>query len=183
LSFTFGAALLTSVIGAGPASAHAVLVKMTPAANAQLTAAPSKVVVQFDEPVSTNFATVVVTTAAGVSVAKGKASVLGAKVTQALSPDMASGDYRIAYQVTSDDGHPVNGQSRFTLKLAAGASTANPSGPTSPPATVSSKASSLGASTTADQGGGSSGYLLPLAIGVVVLAIGAGVLLSRRRRG
>ena len=110
LSFAFAAALVTSVISAAPASAHAVLVKITPTANAQLTTAPTQVVVEFNQPVSTNFARVVVTTAAGVDVAQGKATVLGAKVTQALIPDLTSGHYRVAFGVTSNDGHPVTGE-------------------------------------------------------------------------
>ena len=78
LAFAFGAGLVTSVTGAGPAAAHAVLVKITPALDAQLTTAPTEVVLEFDEPVSTTFATVVVTTAAGVS--RGKPTVVGARV-------------------------------------------------------------------------------------------------------
>ena len=120
LSFALGAVLVTSVISAAPASAHAALVKITPDADAQLTTAPTEVVLEFDEPVSATFATVVVTTAAGVTVARGKPTVLGAKVTQALSPTMASGGYRIAFRVVSNDGHPVSGQSRFTLTSPSG---------------------------------------------------------------
>src|SRR5665647_3912023 len=85
VSFALGASLVTSVISAAPASAHAALVKITPDADARLTNAPTQVVLEFDEPVSATFATIVVTTAAGLSVARGKPTVLGAKVTQALS--------------------------------------------------------------------------------------------------
>jgi methionine-rich copper-binding protein CopC len=181
LAFAFGAALVTSVISAAPASAHAVLVGITPAANAQLTTAPTKVVVEFDEPVSTNFATVVVTSAAGVSVAKGKAAVLGAKVTQAIGPDLASGAYRIAYQVTSDDGHPVSGESRFTLKLGSSASPATPSSPPTSAATAPAVGpSALGA--PAGQSSWLSRYGVPTAGAVGLLALGSGLLLSRRRR-
>jgi methionine-rich copper-binding protein CopC len=179
LAFAFGAALVTSVISAAPASAHAVLVGITPAANAQLTTAPTKVVVEFDEPVSTNFATVVVTNAAGASVATGKAAVLGAKVTQALSPALSSGAYRIAYQVTSDDGHPVSGESRFTLKLGAGASPATTSSPAKGAATAAGS-SAVGA--PAGQSSWLSRYGVPTAGAVGLLVLGAGLLLSRRRR-
>jgi len=70
LLFAFGAAVVTSVISAVPASAHAALVKITPDVDAQLTTAPTEVVLEFDESVSATFATVVVSTAAGVSVAR-----------------------------------------------------------------------------------------------------------------
>ncbi|MDQ1538067.1 MAG: copper resistance protein, partial [Actinomycetota bacterium] len=139
ISFALGAALFTSVISAAPASAHAVLVQTIPAANAALTAAPTQVVLKFDEPVGNTFATVLVTSASGVNVARGKPAVLGGTVIQALGPGMLAGTYRIAYQVTSDDGHPVSGESRFTLTLgttgsATSTAPASPSQATSSPA-------------------------------------------------
>ena len=67
---------------------------------------------------SASFATVVVTTSAGVSVTSGKPAVVGAKVSQALVPRMAAGVYRVAFGVVRNDGHPVAGESRFTLTLA-----------------------------------------------------------------
>jgi methionine-rich copper-binding protein CopC len=187
LSFAFGAALVTSVISAAPASAHAVLVKISPAANAKLTTAPTQVVVEFDEPVSTTFARVVVTTAAGVSVTRGKATVLGGKVTQTLSPEMTSGDYRVAFGVTSDDGHPVTGESKFTVALAPGTvptSAGTPSGSpgaATPPVPVTAAASAQDAA--ADQDGGLlTRNLVPISGAVGLLVIGAGVLLWERQR-
>jgi methionine-rich copper-binding protein CopC len=180
LTFALCAALLTSVISAGPASAHAVLLTISPAANAKLTAAPAQVVLKFDDPVSSNFATVLVTDAAGRNVAKGKPTVLGAKVTQALSPDMASGAYRIAYQVTSDDGHPVSGQSRFTLQRASGASAAtSPRAPSG--ASAVGPAAPLAADATADHSGWLTRNLVPVAA-AGLLVIGVGLVLLRRRR-
>ena len=187
LSFAFGAALVTSVISAAPASAHAALVKITPTANAQLTTAPMQVVVEFNEPVSTNFATVAVTTAAGVTVSSGKPTVLGGKVTQALSPDLASGEYRVAYQVTSDDSHPVTGESKFTLTLAPGTGPATPTeapsdspGAATPSIPVTAKPAADDPS--ADQGGWLTQNLAPVSGAVGLLVIGAGVLLWERRR-
>jgi copper resistance protein C len=187
LSFAFGAALVTSVISAAPASAHAVLVKITPAADAKLTTAPSQVVVEFNETVGSTFAAVVVTNAAGVSLSSGKPSVLGGKLTQALRPEMASGDYRVAYRVTSDDGHPVSGESKFTLTLAAGptpaTSAAAPSASPSAAAPSAPATSTLRAEgTTADQRGWLAQNLFPVAGAVGLLIIGAGLLLWERRR-
>jgi copper resistance protein C len=187
LSFAFGAALVTSVISAAPASAHAVLVKITPAASAKLTTAPSQVVVEFNETVGSTFTTVVVTNATGLNVARGKPTVLGATVTQALSPDLTSGEYRVVYRVSSDDGHPVTGDSRFTLTLAprtspatsAAAPSASPSAATpSAPATATLSA----AGPTADQGGWLAQNLFPVLGAVGLLIIGAGLLLWERRR-
>lgn len=191
LSFTFGAALVTSAISAAPASAHAVLVKITPDPDAQLTTAPTEVVLEFDEPVSTTFATVVVTTAAGVTVARGKPTVLGAKVTQPLSPDMASGGYRVAYRVVSDDGHSVSGESNFTLTLTSFTSPATsvgtPSASASASPTPATPSAPAVAGPSADgpkagPGGWLSRFLVPIAGAVGLLVIGAGVLLWDRQR-
>jgi methionine-rich copper-binding protein CopC len=186
LFLALGAGLVTSVISAAPASAHAVLIKITPAANGHLTSAPTNVVLTFDDPISSKFATVVVTSAAGVSVAQGKPTVLGGKVTQALSPSMASGAYRVAYRVTSADGHPVSGQSTFTLTLPPG------SGPTATPTTASGAASATppiavaaapaGQDQNASQGSWLSRYLVPVSGAFGLLVVGLGVLAWERRR-
>lgn len=193
LSFALGAALVTSVISAAPASAHAVLVKITPAANAKLTKAPTQVVVEFNEPVGSTFATVVVTNAAGTNISSGKPTVLGGEVTQALSPNLASGAYRIAFRVTSDDGHPVTGVSTFTLTLASSGSqtttptttAGTPSQPAPPSQTTPSQAASATPSATGstpDQEGWLTRFFAPIAGAVGLLVIGAGVLLWERQR-
>jgi methionine-rich copper-binding protein CopC len=189
--FALGAALVSSVISAGPASAHAVLVKITPRADAQLTTAPKEVVLEFDEPVSTTFATVVVTTAAGVTVARGKPTVLGSKVTQALTLGLASGGYRVAFRVVSDDGHPISGKSTFTLRLTPATSPATSVG--NPPASASASPSPATPSVRAvagpsakdpkpGQAGWLSRFLVPIVGAVGLLVIGAGVLLWDRQR-
>ena len=191
LLFALGAAVVTSVISAVPASAHAALVKITPDVDAQLTTAPTEVVLEFDESVSATFATVVVSTAAGVSVARGKPTVQGAKVTQKVGPDLASGRYRVAFRVVSDDGHPVSGESTFTLTVTSGTVPATSVRTPSP----SASASLLSATPFAPamtgpsanglkprQGGWPSRLLLPIAGAVGLLAIGAAVLLWDRQR-
>lgn len=187
LSFAFGAALVTSVVSAAPASAHAALVKITPDANAQLATAPTEVVLEFDEPVSATFATVLVTTAAGVTVARGTPAVLGAKVTQALSPDLVSGGYRIAFRVLSDDGHPVSGESSFTLTLTPGTSFGTSGGTSSAspvPPTPSAAAAAGPSAKSPKRGQGSwlSSLLVPIAGALGLLVIGTGVLLWHRQR-
>jgi methionine-rich copper-binding protein CopC len=185
LTFAFGAVLVTSVISAAPASAHAALVRVTPSAGAALSTAPTQVVLEFDEPVSNSFAAVVVTTSSGVNVAHGKPMIQGAKVTQPLGPDLGSGAYRIAYRVVSDDGHPVSGESQFTLTLASqpgpstSTSAASPS-PATPSAAVDTAVPPQ--DPTAGQEEGLTRFLLPVAGAVVLLVIGAGVLSWERQR-
>ena len=115
-------ALGSLVTSASPASAHASLIKATPADGATLTSAPTQVVLQFDDPVSTSFATLVVTGPDGHDVMTGKPSVSGSTVTGDLEGGLAPGAYRTSFRVVSDDGHPVSGQLRFTLRLPATAS-------------------------------------------------------------
>jgi len=184
LSSALGAGLVTSVVSAPPASAHAELVKISPSANAQLTTAPARVLGEFNEPVSTSFATVVVTSGGGVSVARGTPTVSGSTITQALKFDLPSGSYRIAYRVTSDDGHPVTGESRFTVNLV---STAGPA--TSAPST-SEGGSTPGLLDTAASSGGSkagpvgspSRFAVLISGSVALLVIGVGLLFRERRR-
>lgn len=189
LSFALGAALVISVVGAAPASAHTALVTITPAANARLTDPPTQVVMVFNEPVSTTFVTVVVTNAAGVSVVKGKARVQGATVTQALSPDLASGAYRIAFRVISDDGHPVTGASTFTLALVPGTSpTPSATDPTTsagtPSAAPTDPVTKKPPAENNDpvQESWAALLLVPIAGIFGLLVIGAAALLSHRRR-
>lgn len=183
-SSAFGLAMVTSVVTAASASAHAELVKITPDVDAQLTAAPKDVVLEFSEAVSASFATVVVTTSAGVSVTSGKPTVVGAKVTQALVPGMAAGAYRVAYRVVSNDGHPVAGESRFTLTLAPTTSPSASPPSASPPATPSVATTDVAPppSPNTDQRGGLSRSSLAIAGAFALLLIGAGLLLWRRKR-
>jgi methionine-rich copper-binding protein CopC len=189
LAFAWGAAVVGSVISAAPASAHVALVRITPDAGAQLTKAPTEVVLQFDAPVNPTFATVAVNTAAGLTVVRGRPTVQGTKVTQRLSPDMASGDYRVAYRVVSDDGHPLSGDSTFTLRLGSG------TGSATSVVTPSASASAIPAATSApvmaeapadDPNPGQRGWPWPFVVSiagaVALLAVGAGVLLWDRRR-
>ncbi|HEY5182517.1 MAG TPA: copper resistance CopC family protein [Dermatophilaceae bacterium] len=174
----FGLAAVTSVVSAAPASAHAELVRITPDVDAQLTTAPKDVVLEFNEPVSTSFATVVVTSAAGVSVTSGKPTVIGATVTQTLVPHLATGTYRVAYRVVSNDGHPVTGESGFTLTPAP---TTNPSA--SPPATPAAATTDVGPPPSPDTGQtrGLGRSSLATAGAFVLLLIGAGLLVWRRK--
>lgn len=196
MSFALGAAAIASVITAAPATAHTALVKITPYAGAQLAAAPTEVVLEFNESVSKTFATVVVSTVAGVAVTHGKPTVLGARVTQLLSPDLASGRYRVAYRLVSADGHPVSGESDFTLTLIPAASPATPAGVPSTSAPAPASVSAPGAAATpsvqaapppaknsqAVDSSWLSPLLVPIAGAVGLLALGGGVLRWDRRR-
>jgi len=184
------AAAFILVISAAPASAHTALVRITPGADAQLTTAPTKVLLEFSEPVSETFATVVVRNPAGVSVTRGKPTVMGTSVTQPLSTDLASGGYLVAYRLVSGDGHAVSGESRFTLTLIAAQSPAPVGVPhasasaSRAPATPSVPA--LSAPPAQDpkpvRGGWLSRFLVPIAGAVGLMVLGGSVLRWDRQR-
>lgn len=182
-------AAAASLIFAAPAAAHVSLLKITPEPGAVLTTAPTEVVLEFDEPVSSTFATVVVDNGAGAGVTRGKLTVLGSKVTQPLRTALASGRYRVAYRVVSKDGHPVSGESGFTLAVAPGTgsatSTPRPAAsgsPTSDPPSSSATARPLsGSSPPADRGWWRR-HGKPASGAAALFAAGVGTVLWRRQR-
>jgi methionine-rich copper-binding protein CopC len=179
--------LVASLLTATGADAHASLESVSPADGAELSKAPTKVVLTFDEPVSTSFATVSVTAGSGGSVGSGKAKVDGAMVTQALKPGLTSGSYTVAFRVVSDDGHPVSDKSTFTLTLAAAATPSSTSSSSSSAAPrPTSHAQAAPRNNAAVGGSGSQGGLPAwawIAIAAAILVVGGGTAagLARRR--
>ena len=93
------------------------------------------------------------------------------------------------FRVVSEDGHPVNGQLTFTLKLPGGAAPSATRRPaaTSPAAGAPGRSAGAGTARTgaASPGGGSSWLadnLLPLSGALLLVVIGAGALLRDRLR-
>ena len=193
-------ALGAVVISAAPATAHASLVRATPADGATLASAPPQVVLQFDDPISTSFATLVVTGPDGHDVTSGRPSVSGSTLTGDLEGGLPPGTYRTAFRVVSDDGHPVTGQLRFTLRLPATAapsastpagpgSSAAPPSPTAAAPTPAAGPSDVPGSAAADSAGSTAeapswfaANLLPLSGVLLLVVIGAGALLWDRQR-
>ena len=185
--------VLSSLVAATSASAHASLRSVSPSDGARLTAPPEKVVLTFTEAVSTSFATVSVTGTSGGSLAQGSPAVSGATVTQPLVSDLTSGIYAVAYRVVSKDGHPVSGKTSFSLSLPA--SSDSPAEPSSLPTTSATSPDSAGTSPTqgttetATAAGGSGAtddrptrLALAVAIGALALAAGTALVAAARRR-
>jgi len=99
-----GAALALVALSATPASAHASLVRSSPANGSTVTSAPSRVTLTFDDAITR--AAIVVTDSTGHRVDRGATRVVG--TVAAVDVDLAdAGRYAIAYRVVSDDSHPV----------------------------------------------------------------------------
>jgi methionine-rich copper-binding protein CopC len=183
--------VLSSLVMATGADAHAALKSISPKDGASLTTAPTKVVLTFNEPISSSFATVTVTGADGV-VSAGKTVVDGVTVTQALAPDLANGRYTVTYRVVSEDGHPVSDKTTFTVAAAATPTTSasETSVPSATPLPATPGPTTAGPTSPvpddADAAGSGRGLRIGLAVGVAALALAGGTALvasSRRQTG
>ncbi len=109
--------LALSPVHASPASAHNPPPVPTPADGATLDAAPAEVRLDYSAPILAVGSVLEVTGPDGSTVSDG-ASVVGEKdVVQAIT-DAGPGEYTLVWRVTSEDGHPVDGTSTFTVTAA-----------------------------------------------------------------
>ncbi len=110
------------VAGAAPAieAIHLRLDKSTPAADAVVTKAPEKVVLDFSEGFEMAVSKVTLKGAAG-DVTLGKLARHEEDETimwAAIETPMADGVYSVSWITSSGDGHPVRGNFDFTVKAA-----------------------------------------------------------------
>ena len=185
------AAVVTSSPLAPPAHAHAGLVDSDPADGSTLTQLDDEVVLTFSEEVR-DPVTVVVTDPEGTGLQTGDPIVDGTEVRQSVEPAVVAGLHTIAYRVISADGHPITGQVRATVEVAASEEgpDATPS-PTPAESPATTPQTTMGpAETTDDRADRESqerdddgaARWIPLGVlGVLVLA-GAGFLVSRRKQ-
>ncbi len=103
--------------GAAPAGAHTVLTASDPAADATLTAGPTRVSATFNEDVQPTFAAMTVVGPDGNQWSSGDPVVKGPVVSVGVRPLGPSGKYTVNYRVTSDDGHVVSGSWSFTVTV------------------------------------------------------------------
>ncbi|GAA5179821.1 copper resistance protein CopC [Rugosimonospora acidiphila] len=159
--------IVVVLAAASPAWAHSRLEHTDPADGATLTAQISTVTLTFNEMVRGQFTTVVVNGPGKVSYSEGHVQVIDDDVRQKVYP-LHSGGYTVAWRAISADGHPVEGQFHFTMKLAA-----DQEPTTNPPATQAASAGGGGRSNRLWLWGGAA------AVVVVIVALVLG--LTRRR--
>ncbi|WBB56259.1 copper resistance CopC family protein [Verrucosispora sp. WMMD573] len=174
-----------------PAYAHNVLSKATPAQDAKLKKAPTRITLEFLQKLNPSFTTITLSDADKQQVTTGEPEVSGTKGTVAIESPLANGVYTVAYRVVSKDGHPVQGSYKFTVAdptaTAAPSPSPSPSPSVSAPAPTTSAPSAeptaAAASPAASSSSGGPGTMALLAGGGVLLALvaAAAVLLRRRR--
>ncbi|WP_157756758.1 copper resistance CopC family protein [Plantactinospora sp. KBS50] len=135
------AALFVAAAGR-PAAAHAALLHTEPAADATVGEPVQEVTLTFNEMVRGSYTVVVVSGPDGGSYSQGAARVVDTAVHQQTRA-LDNGAYRVAWRTVSADGHPVQGEFRFTVALPAGQ---QPAG-ASPSATGTATASASGSAT------------------------------------
>ena len=175
---------------ASPAYAHNVLRKATPAQDAELTKAPTKVTLDFLQKLNPAFTTVTLSDADKQPVATSEPEVDGTKATVTIDSPLPNGVYTVAYRVVSNDGHPVQGSYKFTVAdptaTAEPSPSPEPTEPTESPSPTAEQTSVAPASPAAsDSSGGGAGTPAQQtgAAEQAALAIGAVVVLLRRRSG
>ncbi|GII91890.1 copper resistance CopC family protein [Sinosporangium siamense] len=189
----------TLLIAAPPAQAHNVLTGSDPKDGATIAEGPSKITLEFDQPVRQGFSQVTVIGPGGARFEQGKVSVNGPKVTMGVAPLGSAGKYVVGYRVLSSDGHPISGTIDFTLSEDGPAATgAQPAASTGPDAESTEPAAPAPANPPADppadsnaalsaqaaeaaQNGGASMAVLWVGAALVLLLIGTVVALRRAK--
>ncbi|WP_265522757.1 copper resistance CopC family protein [Oerskovia flava] len=196
LALALGMAFATVLTLAAPASAHDRLISSDPADGAELADPPSAITLTFNtEPLDVE-PRVIVTDAAGETVAEGAPTMDGTDAVLALPDALPGGAYSVAWRVVSSDGHPIEGTFAFDVAEQAEpatedatetpAETESPAEET-PSETAQATETGAPAETPAGTDGSSSddgGSVLPIVAGVggvLVVAAVATVLVLRRR--
>ena len=100
------------------ASAHTKLISASPAVGAQVDSWPDQLTLEFEEVLinldgeKTNF--VVVNNAVGDQISEPDEVISGNSISITLSPNEVKGPILVYYRVVSADGHPIEGEYKFT---------------------------------------------------------------------
>jgi copper resistance protein C len=111
-------ALVLTAAFAGPAEAHALLVRTSPPKRAVLRDAPKQIQLWFNERLEPEFATLTVSHRAGAAVGTGRAIVVGddrKRLTLELPP-LPPGNYTVRFRVLSVDGHAAEDSFPFSVR-------------------------------------------------------------------
>ena len=110
--------LLTLLLNTQPVNAHTKLISASPSAGSTLEIWPTQIILEFDEELQNlgqekaNF--LVVNNAVGDQVSETDEVIDGNKLIVTLSSNEVKGPVLVFYHVVSTDGHPVEGEYKFT---------------------------------------------------------------------
>ncbi len=165
--------------------AHSALISVTPADGAVLDTGPSEIIFVFNENISPTFAQVALSRS-GTVVPTSPLTITGPELKVTVDPRPGPGDYRVAYRVVSADGHPISGESTFTVRgdaqtePSARASSASNDPTTRSTASPPPETNGPAAAPSAESSSTGSGGLLIGGLGLIVAAAGIGFWLLRR---
>ncbi|GAC58793.1 putative copper resistance protein [Gordonia hirsuta DSM 44140 = NBRC 16056] len=118
LGVIFALVLSALLAGAGVAAAHSAAVGSSPEDGATLDRSPGTVSVTFNEDLRPEYAILKVVGPDDHFWQQGEPTVEGRTISVPVGPLGPVGEYLVNFRVTSADGHPVQGQRRFTLTVA-----------------------------------------------------------------
>ena len=113
--------LLTLLLNTQPVNAHTKLVSASPVAGSTVENWPTQIILEFDEELQNlgqekvNF--LVVNNAVGDQVSETDEVIDGNKLIVTLSSNEVKGPVLVFYHVVSTDGHPVEGEYKFTYGI------------------------------------------------------------------
>jgi copper transport protein len=110
-----GTALVLAFLAltAGPAAAHAVLLRTNPSPQTTVKTPPAAVTLEFSEAVEVAFGAVRVFDVDGKRVDKGKIQTTNGRRDVVVPASLPGGTYTVTWRVVSADGHPVHGGFQF----------------------------------------------------------------------
>ena len=98
------------VLDAAPADAHAIVKRTEPAIDEVVATSPSRVLMEFNEPVEISFGAIRVFDAHGRRVDEGETRYVEGRADEVevpLESELAQGTYTVAWRIVSADGHPI----------------------------------------------------------------------------
>lgn len=118
-SLRYALIALAGMLATPAALAHAHLTQQSPAANAQVTASPQALTLNFSEGVEPAFSGATLTGPQKEQIKTGKATRNEQDKTQLIIPlvqPLETGKYTVDWHVVSVDGHKTKGQYSFSVK-------------------------------------------------------------------
>ncbi|WP_456826783.1 copper resistance CopC family protein [Cellulomonas sp. P5_E12] len=182
-------ALVGTLAGASAAQAHDVLQGTDPADGSTVPVAPDHVTLTFTEPALLVGTEIVVRDPNERTVSTGAPVLVDNTITQEVTGELPAGVYTVVYRVTSDDGHPIEGQFAFTasggvaygVPTTTSAPSAAPTPTASAPTAAPTPTTSASVAPAAAERHVSAGQLIGIAaVLVVVGGVVAWALLRRR---